>query len=211
MQRRSLVAGLGAIAFGVLPIVAFMVANPPGGDYKASDIASFIGKDHRPAVFVSVYIVLLSAVGLLVLLARLRESIVGESRPAVFWGFGIGAVAAWLAGYALVITPSLALAFSGGHLDTLSAPIAYTISEAGWAVMFGGAGLLLGCALLTFAIGTVTVPAWMRWATLVAGIAGLAALAWFPFFLVYLWAIVIGVGLIVLERRRAPQPAAAPA
>jgi len=211
MQRRSLVAGIGAIAFGVLPMVAFIVASPPGGDYKPSDIADFIAKGHRPAVFVSVYVVLLSAIGLLLLLARLRESVVGESRPSLFWGFGVGAVAAWLAGYALAVTPALALAFSGGKLHTLSAPFAYTLSEAGWAVMYGGGGLLLGCALVTFAIGTVTVPAWMRWATLVAGVAALAALAWFPFFLVYIWAIVIGVGLIVAEARRAPQPAAATA
>jgi hypothetical protein len=106
MQRRSLVAGIGAIAFGVLPMVAFIVASPPGGDYKPSDIADFIAKGHRPAVFVSVYVVLLSAIGLLLLLARLRESVVGESRPSLFWGFGVGAVAAWLAGYALAPTRS---------------------------------------------------------------------------------------------------------
>ena len=201
MQRRSRVAAIGAIAFGVLPIVAFAISNPPGGNYKPSDIADFIASGHRPAVFVSVYVVLLSAIGLLLLLARLRDSVVGESRPSLFWGFGVGAVTAWLAGYALAVTPALALAFSGGKLDTLS--------EAGWAVMYGGGGLLLGCALVTFAVGTVTVPAWMRWATLVAGIAALAALAWFPFFLVYIWAIAIGVGLIVAEARRAPQTAAA--
>jgi hypothetical protein len=124
MQRRSLVAGIGAIAFGVLPIVAFMVANPPGGNYKASDVADFIAKGHRPAVFVSIYLVLLSAVGLLLLLARLRESIAEGSRTTLFWGF-----------------------------------------------------------------------------TLVAGIAALAAVAWFPFFLVYLWAIVVGVALVAIELR----------
>ena len=94
MQRRSLVAGIGAIAFGVLPIVAFMVANPPGGNYKASDIADFIATGHRPAVFVSVYLMLLSAVGLLVLLARLRESIAAGSRETLFWSFSVAAVAA---------------------------------------------------------------------------------------------------------------------
>jgi hypothetical protein len=199
MQRRSLVAGIGAIAFGVLPIVAFMVANPPGGNYKASDIADFIAKGHRPAVFVSVYLMLLSAVGLLLLLARLRESIGAGSRETLFWGFSVAAVAAWFVGYAIAISPSLALAFSGGKLHSLSAPVAYTFSEAGWAAMYGAGGLLLGCALLTFAAGAVTLPAWIRWTTLVAGIAALAAVAWFPFFLVYLWAIVVGVALVTIE------------
>jgi hypothetical protein len=205
MQRRSLVAGIGAIAFGVLPIVAFMVANPPGGNYKASDVADFIAKGHRPAVFVSIYLVLLSAVGLLLLLARLRESIAEGSRTTLFWGFSVSAVAAWLVGYAIAISPSVALAFSGGKLHSLSAPVAYTFSETGWVVMYGAAGLLLGCALLTFAAGAVTLPAWIRWTTLVAGIAALAAVAWFPFFLVYLWAIVVGVALVAIELRGSAQ------
>ena len=42
-----------------------------------------------------------------------------------------------------------------------------------------------------------------------AGIAALAAYAWFPFFLVYLWAVVIGVWLLVGQREAAVQPAAA--
>ena len=211
MQRRSLVAGIGAVAFGVLPIVAFMVANPPGGTYKASDVADFIAKGHRPAVFLSVYLFLLSAVGLLLLLARLRESIADGSRATIFWGFSVAAVSAWLVGYAIAVTPSVALAFSGGKLHTLSAPVAYTFSETGWAAMYGAGGLLLGCALVTFASGAVTLPAWIRWTTLVAGIAALAALAWFPFFLVYIWAIVIGVALVVIEWRQAPQASAQPA
>ena len=212
MQRRSLVAGIGAVAFGVLPIVAFMVGNPPGGNYKASDIADFLAKGHRPAVFVSMYLVLLSVVGLLFLLARLRESIGDGERAPLFWGFSVTAVGAWLAGYAVGISPSVALAFSGGKLHTLSARVAYTFSEAGWAIMYGAGGLLLGCALVTWAVGPVALPAWVRWSTLVAGIAGLAAIAWFPFFLVYLWAIVIGVALIVIELRQAPEtPAAQPA
>jgi hypothetical protein len=211
MQRRSIAAGIGAIAFGVLPMLAFVVANPPGGNYKPSDIADFLAKGHRPAVFVSAYLMLLSGVGLLLLLARLRDSIADGVRPSLFWGFGIASVAAWVAGYAIAISPSLALAFSSGKLHSLSAPVAYTFSEAGFAAMYGAGGLLLGCALLTFAAGPVTLPAWVRWATLIAGLAGLAALAWFPFFLVYIWAIVIGIALVVTEWRQAPEVAAQPA
>jgi hypothetical protein len=211
MQRRSLVAGIGAVAFGVLPMVAFIVANPPGGNYKPSDIADFIAKGHRPAVFLSAYLMLLSGAGLLFLVACLRDSIADGARSSIFWGFGIASVAAWVAGYAIAISPSLALAFSGGKLHSLSAPVAYTFSEAGFAAMYGAGGLLLGCALLTFAAGPVTVPAWIRWTALVAGIAGLAALAWFPFFLVYIWAIVVGIALVVIEWRQAPEAAVQPA
>jgi hypothetical protein len=82
---------------------------------------------------------------LLLVLARFRESIADGPRATLFWGFSISAVAAWIVGYAIGTAPSLALAFSGGKLHSLSAPVAYTFSETGWAAMFG-AGLCCSAA-----------------------------------------------------------------
>lgn len=205
MRRSSVLAGVGALAFAILPIVGFMIGNPPGGNYSVSNIIDYEAKGHRPAVFASVYVILLSAAGLLLLLARLRDAVGDGRRSSLFWAFGVAAAAAWTAGYALVIAVPAAMAFGGGSHITLTDPTVYTFSEAGWAIMYGAGGLLLGCALLTFALGPVTAPAWVRWSTLVAGVAGLAALAWFPFFLVYAWSLVIGVWTLVTARPRVPE------
>lgn len=207
MKPQAMLAGVGALAFGILTFVAFIVANPPGGDYKVSDITDFLAKGHRPAAFISMYLVMLSGAGLLVFLARLRDSIDGD-RASVFWGFGVAAATAWIAGYAVVISPTAALAFSSGHLKTLDPTLAWTISEAGYAVMYGAGGVLLGCALVTFVVGRVTVATWFRWATAVAAIASLASLAWIPMFLVYIWAIVSGIWLLFADRERVPSPSA---
>jgi hypothetical protein len=179
--------------------------NPPGGTYKAADIVDYVTKGHRPAVFLSMYLLLASGVGLAVVLTRLRGAIESRTRAAVFTALGIAAVAAWVVGYALVIGVPAAYAFGGGDQLALAPGIVYTFAEAGWAVMYGAGGTLLGCALVAFAIGPVTVPSWVRWATLVAGIAGLASLAWFPFFLVYIWAIALGCWLLVAASEPAPQ------
>jgi hypothetical protein len=40
------------------------------------------------------------------------------------------------------------------------------------------------------------LPALLRWSTLVAGLCGVAGLAFFPFFLLLLWAAAIGVWLL---------------
>jgi hypothetical protein len=80
---------------------------------------------------VSVYLVLLSGVGLLLLLARFRESIADGLRTTLFWGFSVSAVAAWIIAYAIGVAPTVALTFSGGKLHSLSAPVGYTFSEAG--------------------------------------------------------------------------------
>ena len=152
------------------------------------------------------YLVLLTGVGLLLLLARLRQAIEG-SRSSLFWALGVAGVAAWIVGYALVVGVPAAYGFGGASNLHLGNDLIYVLSETGWAVMYGAGGTLLGCALIAFAVGPVAAPAWVRWSTLVAGIAGIAAIAWFPFFLVYISAIVVGIWLFVADSRRAPAPA----
>jgi hypothetical protein len=210
MKKGSVLAGIGALAFGILPLVAFMIGNPPGGNYSLSDITDWVTKGHRPEVFVSLYVILLSAVGLALLLWRLRETVEGPRR-SLFWGLGVGGVTAWVAGYALACAAPVAMAFGGAGHVVLANPVIFTFTEAGFAIMFGAGGTLLGCALVVFALGPVTEPAWVRWTTLVAGIAALAGLAWFPFFVVYVWALVLGVRLLVTARSRVPEVRAQPA
>jgi hypothetical protein len=204
MKGRSLPAGIGSLAFGTLTFVGFLIASPPGGDYKVSDIVDYVARGHRAAVFVSLYLVLLSSIGLLLLIARMRTAVADGARASIFWALGLAAAAAWTIGYAIVVAVPAAMAFSGGHTAPLTSGVIYTFCEAGFAVMYGAGGAFLGAALVTFAARPVAVPSWVRWSTLVAGVAGLAALAWFPFFLVYIWAIVIGLWLIVADRAPAP-------
>jgi len=210
MRQARLLGGLGGLAFGILALPAFMIGDPPGGDYSVADVTSFLDKDHRPAVFVSIYLMLVVAVGLLLLLHRLRAAIDDRGRAGIFWGFGIAAVFGWFGGYVLTVSPALALAYSSGHLSTLDPATTYALNEAGESLMFGGGGLMLGCALVTFAAGRVAVPAWVRWTTLVGGLAALAGLAWFPFFLVYLWAIALGVWTLAAARSAEPAAEATP-
>jgi hypothetical protein len=111
-------------------------------------------------------------------------------------GWGVGALAPMVMGY-------------GGKQVLLSPTVTYALATGGWAVMAGGAALI-GLALLTLTLAPSPLPGWVRWTTFVAGIDALAAYAWFPFFLFYLWAIVIGVWLLVGKRSEAlyPIPAA---
>ena len=211
-MNQTRLAGVGGLAFGILAFVAMIIASPPGGNYKASDVTSFLAKGHRPAVFVSVYLMLIAVAGLLLLLALLRTTIEGL-RGTLFWAFSVASAAAWFAGYLLVVAPATALAFSGGKLGatSLSPQVVYVFCESGWAVMYGAGGILLGAALITLVVGRVALPAWVRWSTAVAGVAALAAIAWFPFFLVYLWAIVLGLWTLVAAPAEAPRTAVQPA
>ncbi len=189
-----------------------MIASPPGGNYKASDVTSFLARGHRPAVFISVYLMLIAVAGLLLLLAQLRTTIEG-SRGTLFWAFSVASAAAWFAGYLLVAGPAAALAFSGGKLGatSISPQVVYVFSSRGWSVMYGAGGILLGAALIALVVGRVALPAWVRWSTAVAAVAALAAMAWFPFFLVYLWAIVLGLWTLLAAPAEVPRTAVQPA
>lgn len=204
MRSRSALAGVGSIAFSVLTIVGLALANPPGGTYKASDAAKYVAKGHHVAVFASVYVLLLAVLGLLLLLAYLRDLLSaapdGERVARIFWAMGIGAATSFAIGWAIVLGNAIAHAFGGSGV-VVDPAVTYLASELGFSVVFGPAAILLGLALIAFVIGgRALVPAWLRWSTLVAGVAGIVSLAFFPAVLVLLWGIVMGIWLLVPSR-----------
>ena len=211
MRSRSALAGIGSIAFSVLTIVGLALANPPGGTYKASDAVKYVAKGHHVAVFASVYVLLLAVLGLLLLLAYLRDLLSaapdGERMARIFWAMGIGAATSFAVGWAIVLGNAIAHAFGGSGV-VVDPAVTYLATELGFSVVFGPAAILLGFALIAFVVGVRTlVPTWLRWSTLVAGLAGVVSLAFFPAALVLLWGIVMGIWLLVPGR--APATAAA--
>jgi hypothetical protein len=207
MKRGSL-AGFGALAFAVLSIVGLIVAKAPGGSYSASDVADYVKSSHRPLVFLGAYLGALSVVGLIMLLARLRDAIGDGARATIFGGLSAASAAGFGVGFALNAAVPIAMGY-GGKGVTLDPPVVFTISEAGWVIISGVGGVLLGCALLMFAFSAVGVPAWVRWSTVVAGIAAIAGFAWFPFALVLIWAAAMGIWLLAGARGTAPVAQAA--
>lgn len=205
-MKRISAGGAGALAFLVLLVVAMVIANPPGGKYTATDVTKYLRSGHRPAVIIGLYLMGLACVGLLFLLRRLRDAIVGP-RATVFWGLSVAGAVGILAGFGLVASVPIAMGV-GGSAVTIAPTVAYTIVEMGWSVLAGAGFLLVGLALLTFALGPTALPAWLRWSTLVGGLAFAAGLAWFPLPIVGLWLLVIGIWLLTSERGTAPETTA---
>src|SRR5437660_4877282 len=114
-MNRTSIAGVGGLAFGILTFVAILVGSPVGGTYKASDVADYLAKGHRTAVFISFVLVVLAGVGLVCLLGRLREAVAGDARGLghVFWGLGLASAASWVAGFAVVVAPPISQAYGG--------------------------------------------------------------------------------------------------
>ncbi len=202
--NRGQIAGIGAVAFGALTFAALLLENAPGGTFNAARVAGYVERGHRPAVFVATYLALLAMVGLALLLTWLRDALPVGSRSSIFSTLSVAGMGTWIAGWGVGAVVPMVMGYGGAQV-TVSPTTTYMLATGGWAVMAGGAALI-GFALLVLTIAPSALPAWTRWSTLIAAIAALAAYAWIPFFLFYVWSVVIGLWLLVSQRGTSRQP-----
>lgn len=205
-------AGVGGIAFVIALIVGFTFFGPRGGFYAASAMGNFIGQSSTN-VIVSIYLLAASIIGLLLLMAYLTETLMSDGRHIrITWGASTVAAASFLVGWSLYFAPFTSVMSGGPAIDPA---IAYTVINAGFVVLFGAGGMLLGIALLTLAMWGRAAPTWVRAVNALAGLSAfltwafLLASKWsanqwlpVPFYVVLLWGLVIGVWLLVSPHRR---------
>jgi hypothetical protein len=209
MKRPAFVAGIGALAFTVFTIVGLGLVNPPGGTYKTSNITDYLEKGHRVAVFVGLYVELLGVLGLILVLAYLRELITSARTARFFWTLTVISASSFLLGWAVMASGALARAF-GGSAVVVSAPTTYVVSEVGVIMVWGPGAIVLAGALIAFAATIRTeIPAWLRWVTLALAIIGLASPAFFPSFALLLWSLIMGVWLLASGARAPTSTSAA--
>jgi hypothetical protein len=205
-QGRSgaLLGGAGAIAFSVMTLAAVQVANAPGGNYSASTVADYLAHGHRVAVIVVTHLALLGILGLVCLLAYLREaiSVVPGNRRAgsIVWGTGLVAAASFAIGWG-VVGGQVVAHLEGGREIAIPPAVTYLLSEVGVVFIFGAGAVLLGFALIVLMLSSGAVfPRWLRWLTLIAGVCGIAGLAFFTFFVLLILVAVVGVWLLATAR-----------
>lgn len=215
-MKRTTLAGLGGIAFTVSTFIGVGLASPPGGTYKASNATNFVASGHRAAVFAAEYLALIGVLGLICLLARLRDvidvaAVEKYSARHIYWGVSLAAAASFAIGWSIAFSPPIMYAVSAGG-DPFSLPPAeiYAIDQAGNSVIFGSAGILLAFALIILFVGArAGLPDWLRWVTLVAGVLGLGSIAFFPWFALPLWSLITGIWLLASGGELATSPGAA--
>ena len=204
-DRGPFFAGVGAIAFGILTIVAVFVANAPGGNYSASSVTDYLAHGHRVAAIVVTQLALIGILGLICLLGQLRETIsVGPANNragTIVWGTGLAAAAAFAIGWG-VLGGQVIAHLEGGSPIVIPLAVTYLISEIGVVFIFGCGAVLLGFALIVLMLNSrTTLPTWLRRLTLFAGLCGIAGLAYFTFFVLMIWGIVVGTWYLATSRR----------
>src|SRR5439155_23879293 len=120
-------------------------------------VADYLAKGHRVAVIVGMYLGLLAVLGLICLLAHLRDAVnvaPGNERAAtIFWGTGLAAGASFAVGWGLVGGQVFAH-LEGGSGVAIPPAVTYLISEVGVIFIFGSGAALLGFALIALMLGS---------------------------------------------------------
>jgi hypothetical protein len=201
MRRATTIAGVGALAFSVLSFAAWILVNSPGGSYTESTVTQYLATGHFSVVLVGLCLGLVGVVGLLLLLSYLRWLIGtgadGQLLRSAFWGTSVASAACFAVGWGFVAGQPVAHAEAGSVL-AVPPTITHLIAETGGSVMiFGSGAMLLGLALGILFLKPAVLPTWLRWMTLIAGLAAFAGLAYFPFILVLLWGVVVGLWLLI--------------
>jgi hypothetical protein len=205
-QKGSTLAGVGGIAFGVLTVIAVQVGATPGGNYVEADVANYVGSGHFPTVIATGYLAVIGVLGLICLLAYLRAAIAAQPDRGlaadIFWGAGLASAASFAVGWGLVTGIAVAAA-EGGSGASVPPPVTYVLSDTFINVLFGSGAILLGFALIALMLSSrASLPNWLRWVSLVAGVLALTAPFYFASPAVPLWGIVAGVYLLVAPRLR---------
>jgi hypothetical protein len=203
-MSRSWFAGLCGIAFAVLTFVGALIDSGPGGTYKASDVAKYLESGHRPAIFVASYMALLGILAFFVLFAWLRTRIDDPTQSSVFWGLSVAGAAVFIAGWALHTAVPVAIAY-GGKSVVVGPTVTFVFNEGGYIVLSAGA-VMIGLALFMLVFGPVALPGWVRVITGIGAVGAVTSAAFFPFGLFFIWALVIGIWLLVAR----PAPSAVP-
>ncbi|MEP7228431.1 MAG: hypothetical protein ABI785_13785 [Gemmatimonadales bacterium] len=205
MQERRR-AGLGGIAFSIALVVGFTIGGPNGGEYGSEHIADFVGRSSI-MIIVSTYLLAISMLGLIGLMAYLRHACFGpDGHDRITWGTSLLAVASFLIGWALYLAPSAAINAGGPAIDP---GITYAFLSAGLMVVFGASAILLGMSLLRLALAGHAAPMWVRGFSALAGLSSLSSWGFLiaahwspnqwlpvPFYLVILWGLALGAWLL---------------
>jgi hypothetical protein len=188
----------------VLTVIGIQVGGTPGGNYVEADVASYVGSGHFPTVIATGYLAVIGVLGLICLLAYLRTAIAAQPDRGmaadIFWGAGLASAASFAVGWGLVTGIAVAAA-EGGTGASVPHPVTYVLSDTFINILFGSGAILLGFALIALMLSSRgSLPNWLRWVSLLAGVLALTAPFYFASPAVPLWGIVAGVYLLVAPR-----------
>lgn len=185
-------AGVGVLVYTVATAAGFMFTGSPGGDYRVSDVTSYIAADHATTALVVWYVAGLGTLALVVFGAALRRlPRLGQPLAALAAiGAALGVAGAWLAGGVDVAMVEGGDAIRSG----VPAPVVYVLTEIGHALAVCGPAMCVGIIGIVLAVRRM-LPVWLGVLSVIGGVCGILAPFYFTYFVYLLWVLVLGIAL----------------
>ena len=202
-------ASLGGILYVVLFVIGVIVMfdGEPDSDASPATVIAYYSKaSHRDKISIGWIIAGLGIFAFLWFLSSLRRAVrrwEGDDGFLTALTTIGGAVYATLAFAAIAINVGIRTMSDDTFHHTVYPGLIHAADDVSWVLhASGGAGLAaMIIAASLAALRARAVPTWAGWLGIAVGILGLGLIAFFPWFLVAIWILVVSIGMFVRAGR----------
>jgi hypothetical protein len=205
VARMAFLGGAIYVVLFVIGTVLLFSGAPANDSAPAKVIQWYSDAGHRDRVNGGWVLIGLSLFFLLWFVAALRRAVSlvdGEGILTTVVGLGGGIYIA-LAGAAVALTDGIRTMSDDTYQHRVFPELIHLADDVGWVMHATGA---LGLAAMIIAASLAAlraraVPTWAGWLGIAVGILGLGLIAFFPWFLVAIWILVVSIGMFVRAGR----------
>jgi hypothetical protein len=206
-------AALGGILYVALFIVGTIVSysgQPDTGSAPEKLIAYYSKSSHRDKVNLGWLFVLLSIFFFVWFLGALRNALRRLDGDGLLLGvasFG-GAVYATCTLVAVSVNAGIKSMSDDTYRHTVYPELIHAADDTGYVIHSAG-GVGIGAMIIAVSVAllrTRSVPTWLGWLSVLAGLVAIASIFFFPWFVIALW-ILIASGALLRSKSTVPAPA----
>jgi hypothetical protein len=208
-------AALGGAAYVVLFVVGVVLlfgGEPDSAAAPAKIISYYSDSGHRTHMNIGWMLASLGVFAFLWFLSALRGVVRGlEGEDGFLTSLTTigGAIYAALTLAGLAVNAGIRTMSDDTYRHTVYPGLIHAADDAGWVLhassAAGAAAMILAATIAAMRAGAVT--RWVGWLSVVAGILTLGLIAFFPWFVLALWILVVSVAMFVRGGRATPSPA----
>jgi hypothetical protein len=198
-------ASLGGVAYVVLFVIGVILLfgnSPDSSSAPAKIIAYYSKSGHRDRINFGWILVGLAIFCFIWFLSALRQTVRRlEGDDGFLTGLTAigGAVYAVLALAGVAVETGIRTMSDDTYHHTVYPGLIHAADDVGWVLhASGGAGMsamIIAASLAGLRAGAI--PRWAGWIGVAAGILGLGLIAFFPWFVVALWILVVSIGMFI--------------
>jgi hypothetical protein len=202
LARWAALCGVAYVVLFVIGVILFYGDSPDSGSAPAKIVAYYSDSGHRTRINIGWLVAGLGLFSFLWFVGALRQTIrrlEGDDGLLTSLTTIGGVVYAALALAGLAVNTAIRTMSDDTYHHQVFPGLIHAADDAAWVLhASGGAGAAtMIIAASVAAMRARAVPTWAGWLGVVAGILSLALIAFFPWFVLAIWVLVVSIGMFV--------------